>query len=96
MSCRMNLLHSVGSLRTSEIHDLIVNAEKFRVFRTTAAWLHSTISNASDCRSRCQEFEFQPGRINFMEINHEIFSMLILGHQLILRVIVSYWQKYVN
>ena len=63
------------------------------------AQLLRAVGSASDCRSRGCEFEPQPGHITFMEIDHEIISMVIC-HSLLpsadsKRAVVSYWQKYV-
>ena len=45
--------------------------------------LHSTVSDASDCRSRGHNCESLLDHISFMEIDHEIISMVILPLPLI-------------
>ena len=40
--------------------------------------LHSTVSSTSGCKSGCHKFESQPGHITLVEIDHEIFFMVIL------------------
>ena len=46
--------------------------------------LHTTVSSSFDCRSRGRKFESQLDLINFVEINNEILSMVILLLLLIL------------
>ena len=51
----------------------------------------------SDCRSRGLKFESQLGNITFVEIDHEIISMVILPTSAdSRRAVVIYWRKYVH
>ena len=40
--------------------------------------LHSTVGSVSDRKSKPHKFESQLGHITFVDIDHEIISMLIL------------------
>ena len=53
------------------------------------------VSHVSDCRFRSRKFISQLGLITYVEINHEIISMVILPLLLIQKVVLGIGQNFI-
>ena len=68
---------------------MVIQVHRYNI--TQGAGFYSAAGSASDCRSRGQRFDFQPGSV---EIDHEIISTVIHPLPLISRkTVVSYWRN---